>query len=85
MGFLPRVAGLSLRDRVSSSAIQRELRVELLLHIEKSQLRWFGHLIMMPPGNLRLDIQLGEIIHPFWPGEHLGIPQQELKSVARDV
>ncbi|TWW73189.1 hypothetical protein D4764_15G0005830 [Takifugu flavidus] len=39
MSFLPREAGLSLRDRVRSSDIREELRVEpLLLHIERSQL-----------------------------------------------
>jgi len=44
MSFLRRVVGLSLRDRVRSSDIRRELRVEpLLLRIERSQLRWFGH------------------------------------------
>ena len=53
MSFLRRVAGLSLRDRVRSSAIREGLRVEpLLLHIERSQLRWFGHLTRMPPGRL---------------------------------
>uniref|UniRef100_A0AAZ1XTU1 C-type lectin domain-containing protein n=1 Tax=Oreochromis aureus TaxID=47969 RepID=A0AAZ1XTU1_OREAU len=51
MGFLRRVAGLSLRDRVRSSVIFEGLRVEpLLLHIESSQLWWFGHLTRMPPG-----------------------------------
>ena len=43
MSFLQRVAGLSLRDMGGgSSTIQRKLGVEpLLLHIERSQLRWF--------------------------------------------
>jgi len=52
MGFLQRLAGLSLRDRVRSSAIWRELGVEpLLLHIRRSQLRWFiwlGCLMVAP-------------------------------------
>ena len=53
MSFLRRVAGLSLRDKVRSSDIQRELGVEpLLLRIKRSQLRWFGHLTRMPPGRL---------------------------------
>jgi len=40
--FLQRGAGLSLRDRGRSSTIRGELGVEpLLLHIERSQLRWF--------------------------------------------
>ena len=53
MSFLRKVAGLSLRDKVRSSVIRERLRVEpLLLHIERSQLRWFGHLARMPPGRL---------------------------------
>ena len=53
MSFLRRVAGRSLRDRVRSSVTREELRVEpLLLHIERSQLRWLGHLYRMPPGRL---------------------------------
>ena len=53
MSFLRRVAGFSLRDRVRSSVIREELGVEpLLLRIERSQLRWLGHLIRMPPGRL---------------------------------
>ncbi|TWW73461.1 hypothetical protein D4764_15G0008550 [Takifugu flavidus] len=53
MSFLRRVAGLSLRDRVRSSAIQEELGVEpLLLRFERSQMRWLGHLVRMPPGHL---------------------------------
>uniref|UniRef100_A0A671TUB9 Endonuclease/exonuclease/phosphatase domain-containing protein n=1 Tax=Sparus aurata TaxID=8175 RepID=A0A671TUB9_SPAAU len=51
MSFLRRVAGRSLRDRVRSSVTREELGVEpLLLHIERSQLRWLGHLYWMPPG-----------------------------------
>ncbi|TWW81679.1 hypothetical protein D4764_01G0014940 [Takifugu flavidus] len=88
------VAGLSLRDRVRSSAIREELGVEpLLLRVERSQMRWLGHLVRMSPGYLP-----GEV---FWacpsgrrpPGrsralwrnyvsrlvwEHLGIPLDEL-------
>ncbi|KAK3524499.1 hypothetical protein QTP70_029268 [Hemibagrus guttatus] len=53
MSFLRRVAGRSLRDRVRSSVTREELRVEpLLLHIERGQLRWLGHLFRMPPGCL---------------------------------
>ncbi len=53
MSFLRRVAGRSLRDRVRSSVTREELIVEpLLLDIERSQLRWLGHLFRMPPGCL---------------------------------
>ncbi|KAK0132211.1 putative uncharacterized transposon-derived protein F52C9.6 [Merluccius polli] len=50
MSFLRRVAGLSLRDRVRSSVIREELGVDpLLLRVERSQMRWLGHLVRMPP------------------------------------
>ncbi|KAK3514648.1 hypothetical protein QTP70_021558 [Hemibagrus guttatus] len=53
MSFLCRVTGRSLRDRVRSSVTREELGVEpLLLHIERRQLRWLGHLFRMPPGRL---------------------------------
>ncbi len=49
MSFLRRVAGRSLRDRVRSSVTREELGVEpLLLHIERSQLRWLGYLFGCP-------------------------------------
>ncbi len=54
MSFLHRVAGCSLRDRVRSTVIREELRVEsLLLDIERSQL---GHLFRMPPGRLPEEV-----------------------------
>ncbi|TWW62346.1 hypothetical protein D4764_04G0009930 [Takifugu flavidus] len=47
MSFLRRVAGLSLRDRLRSSAIREELGVEpLLIRVERSQMR-------RPPGRPR--------------------------------
>ena len=49
MRFLRRAAGLTLRDRTCSSTIRASLKAEsLLLHIERSQLRWLGHLLRMP-------------------------------------
>ncbi len=57
MSFLRRVAGRSLRDKVRSSATREELRVEpLLLDIERSQVRWLGHLFRMPPGLLPREV-----------------------------
>lgn len=48
MSFLRRMAGRILRDSVRSSVTWEELRVELLLfHVERSQLRWLGHLFWM--------------------------------------
>jgi len=88
------VAGLSLRDRLRSSDIERELGVEpLLLHVERSQLRWFGHLIRMPPGRQLFRGFPGRSNWEETPGnsqdklEGLYLPQNELLSVAveRDV
>nr|XP_049577496.1 glycine receptor subunit alpha-3 isoform X1 [Syngnathus scovelli] len=98
MSFLRRMSGLSLRDRVRSSVIRERLGVEsLLLHVERSQMRWLGHLIRMPPGRLP-----GEVFRACPAGrrprgrprtrwrdyvsqlawEHLGIPRDELDEVA---
>ncbi|KAK0156417.1 Craniofacial development protein 2 [Merluccius polli] len=98
MSFLRRVAGLSLRDRVRSSVIREELGVDpLLLRVERSQMRWLGHLVRMPPGRLP-----GEVFRARPTGrrprgrprtrwrdyvsrlawECLGIPQEELDEVA---
>ena len=57
MSFLRRVAGVSLRDRVRSSVIRERLGLEpLLLCLERSQLRWFGHLVRMPTGRLPWEV-----------------------------
>uniref|UniRef100_A0A8C6NQ68 Reverse transcriptase domain-containing protein n=1 Tax=Nothobranchius furzeri TaxID=105023 RepID=A0A8C6NQ68_NOTFU len=98
MSFLCRVSGRSLRDRVRSSVIREGLRVDpLLLHIERSHLRWLGHLVRMPPGRLP-----GEVFQARPTGrrpkgrprtrwrdyvshlarERLGIPPEELVQVA---
>jgi len=85
---------ISLRDRVRSLVIPDGLRVEpLLLCIERSQMRWLGHLVRMPPGRLP-----GEVFRagPTWrrpqgrprthwrdyvsrqTWERLGVPPEEL-------
>lgn len=52
MSFLHRVAGLHLWKEDEKLFI-----IELLvLHIEMSQLRWFEHLVRMPPGRLPEDM-----------------------------
>lgn len=57
MRFLWRLAGLSFRGTVRSSDIQREPGVEpLLLDVERSRLKWFGHLITLPLGCVPLDV-----------------------------
>jgi len=71
MSFRRRVSGLNLRDRVRISHIQEELGVDpLLLHIERSQLRWFGYLIRQtqnPLEGLYISSGLGMARDP--PGE----------------
>ncbi len=100
MIFLRRVAGRSLRDRVRSSVTREDLRVEpLLLHIEKGQLRWLGHLFRMPPGRLPRKVFRA---HPTgrrprggprtcWRDyvyrlawKRLGVPPEELEEVSRE-
>ncbi|KAK0134423.1 hypothetical protein N1851_030009 [Merluccius polli] len=67
-----------LRRRVRSSVIREELGVDsLLLHVERSQMRWLGHLVRMPPGSLP-----GEVFRARLAWECLGIPQEELDEVA---
>ena len=49
MGFLRRISGLTLLDKVKSADIRESLNIEsLLLRVERSQLRWYGHVARMP-------------------------------------
>ena len=44
MRFLKRIEGIALFNKMRSTEIQKFLNIEsLLLRIERSQLRWFGH------------------------------------------
>ena len=44
MGFSRRISGLTLLDKVKSADIRESLNIELLLlRLERSQLRWYGH------------------------------------------
>ena len=48
MGFLRRISGLTLLDKVISADIRESLNIEaLLLRLERSQLRWYGHVTRM--------------------------------------
>ena len=52
MRFLRRIEGVTLINKVGSSEIQKSLNIEpLLLRIERSQLRWFGHVSRIPHEN----------------------------------
>ena len=51
--FLRRIEGVTLFDKKRSSKIRKSLNVEpLLLRVERSQLRWFGHVSRMPQERL---------------------------------
>ena len=53
MRFLRRIEGVTLFNKVRSSEIRKSLQIEpLLLRIERSQLRWFGHVSRMPQERL---------------------------------
>ncbi len=99
MGFLRRVAGVSFRCKVRSSVFCEELGVEPLLPCtEWSQLRWFGHLVRMPPVCLPKEVfqtcsagkrpqsrprsRWRDYISAL-AWEHLRIPSSELVDVAR--
>jgi len=49
MGDLRRVHGVTLRDKVRGCEIRKTLNVEPLLRIQRSNLRWFGHVSRIPP------------------------------------
>ena len=48
MGFLRRISGLTLLDKIKSADIRESLNMEsLLLRLDISQLRWYGHVTRM--------------------------------------
>ena len=50
MRFLRRIAGVSRIDRIRNTVIREALNIEpLLLMVERQQLRWYGHVLRMPP------------------------------------
>ena len=53
MRFLRRIEGVALLNKVRSSEIRKSPNIEpLLLRIERSQLRWFGHVSRVPQERL---------------------------------
>ena len=100
MRFLRRIERLTLFDKVRSSEIRQALNVEpVLLRIERSQLRWFGHVSRMPQERLpkqALEAQLNTkrpVGRPRrrWSEQiedlawnRLGLRPNELKAVVED-
>ena len=100
MRFLRRIERLTLFDKVRSSEIRQSLNVEpVLLRIERSQLRWFGHVSRMPQERLpkqALEAQLNTkrpVGRPRrrWSEQiedlawnRLGLRPNELKAVVED-
>ena len=61
MRFLQRIEGVTLFNKVRSSEIQKPVNTEpLLLQIERSQLKWFGHVSRMPQERLPKQALLAE-------------------------
>src|SRR5690606_19463265 len=53
MRFLRRIVGVTRMDRIRNDDIRMDLGVEpLLLSVEKSQMRWYGHVLRMAPNRL---------------------------------
>jgi len=62
MRFLRRIEGVTLFNKVRSSKIRKSLNIEpLLLWIERSRLRWFGHVSRMPQERLPKQALLAKI------------------------
>jgi len=62
MRFLQRIEGVTLLDKVRSPEIRKSLNIEpLLLRIERSQLRWFGHVSIMPKKRLPIQALLVKV------------------------
>jgi len=56
LGYLRRVHDVKLRDKVRSCEIGETLKVEPLLRMKRSQLRWFGHVTRMPQERLARQV-----------------------------
>jgi len=60
--FCEEFEGVTLFDKVRSSEIRKSLNIEpLLFRIERSQLRWFGHVSRMPQEKLPKQALLAKV------------------------
>ena len=100
MGFLRRISGFTLLDKVKSAHIRESLNIEsLLLRLKRSQLRWYGHVTRMSQEttakNLLCSTSIGQRPRgrprTRWRGNvenlsssRLGIPPEHLFFLAED-
>ena len=95
MGFLRRISGLTLLDKVKSANILESLNIEsLLLRLERSQLRRYGHVTRMSQertaNKLLCSTPIGGRPRTRWRDyvdlswSRLGIPAEHLSFVAED-
>ena len=100
MRFLRGIVGVSRLDMVRNTAIREELGVQpLLLKLEKSLLRWFGHIVRMPQDRIAHQILFVQPtgMRPLgrprmrWLDQiesmafyRLGVPSEELSDLALD-
>ncbi|CAM1319285.1 Uncharacterised protein r2_g2743 [Pycnogonum litorale] len=82
MAFLRRISGLTMLDRVLSSEIREILRVKsLLLQIERSQLRYYGHVMRMSSDRIA-----NRILKTHQTGQrHRGRPRMRLSDDNRNL
>ena len=61
MRFSRKIEGVTLFNKVRSSEIRKSLNIEpLLLRIERSQLRWFGHVSRMSQERFHIQALLAK-------------------------
>ena len=100
MVFFRRISGLTLLDKVKSADIRESLNIEsLLLRLERSQLRWCGHVTRMSKERtakiLLCSIPIGRRPRgrprtrwrdyaEYLSWSRLGIPAEHLSFVAED-
>ena len=58
MSFLQRIEGVTLFNKVRSTEVRKSLNIKsLLLRIERSQLRWLGHVSRMPQAGVPIFVE----------------------------
>ena len=84
MGFLRRISGLTLLNKVNSADICESLNIELLLlRLERSQLRWYGHVTRInAPGK---NSQKTALFNTCWSKSYKGRPRTRWRDYVEDL